>query len=103
VILVLGILAGIAVPIYFHFIEQYKSDLYEVNHVEVSRQYEQYMDFEQVDHSPVVFEEFLREIDGDVCPVDDELSFVDGHVKCSVHSDGDEDEDDVNDDGVPYL
>lgn len=84
----MAILAGIAVPLYFHFMDGYRRDLCEVNRVEMARLYAEYLMVEQIDHSAAAFAEFSHlMLDGEVCPVDGELTFVDGNVECSVHGD----------------
>lgn len=107
VIVILGILAAIAVPAYGHFMDEYKEDLCEVNRVEMARIYGEYLDIEQVEHSSAVFTEFSHTMmDGEVCPVGGELTYVDGVVECSVHGDHEslDEEDEGNDDGgVPFL
>lgn len=105
VIVIMGILAGIVVPVYVHFMDEYKRDLCEVNRVEMARLYDEYLVVEQIDHSAAAFVEFSRfMLDGKVCPVDGELTFDDGEVECSVHGDEDETEEEEDDDhGVPYL
>lgn len=101
VIVILGILAGVAVPVYGDLIDGYKEDLCEVNRVEMARVYGDYLDIEQVDHSAAVFVQFANtRIDGEVCPVGGELSFVDGVVECSVHGD---DGGGSDGGGVPFL
>ncbi|WP_209437854.1 type II secretion system protein [Mesobacillus selenatarsenatis] len=107
VIVIMGILAAIAAPVYGHFMDQYKEDLCEVNRVEMARLYGEFLDIEQVEHSSVAFTQFsLSMLDGDVCPVGGELTYVDGTVECSVHGDhesGDEEDEGNDDGGVPFL
>ncbi|ESU34278.1 hypothetical protein G3A_01940 [Bacillus sp. 17376] len=106
VIVIMGILAAIAVPVYGHFMEEYKEDLCEVNRVGMARLYQEFLIVEQIDHSSAVFVEFSHSrMDGEVCPVGGELNFVDGTVECSVHGDNDsEDEEEENKDSeVPFL
>ena len=86
VIVIMVILAAIAVPVYGHFMDEYKEDLCEVNRVEMARLYGEYLDIEQVEHSSAAFVQFSQSmLDGDVCPVGGELNYVDGIVECSVH------------------
>jgi hypothetical protein len=46
-------------------------------------------------------------MDGGVCPVGGELTYVDGQVECSIHKDEEDDEnnedEDEGDDWVPFL
>lgn len=106
VIVIIGILAAIAVPVYGHFMDEYKEDLCKVNRVEMARLYQDFLTIEELEHSSAAFVEFSHtRLDGEVCPVGGELTYVDGAVECSVHGDhGNEDEeDDGNDGGVPFL
>ena len=93
--------------VYFHFIDQYKRDLCEVNRVEMARLYGEFLDIEQVEHSSVIFNRFSHSmLDGDVCPVGGEVTYMDGVVECSVHGDHESEgeEDEGNDEGgVPFL
>ncbi len=98
VIVILGIFAAIAVPVYGHFMDEYKKDLCEVNRVEMARLYGEYLDIEQVEHSSAAFVQFSNSmLDGDVCPVGGELNYADGTIECSVHGNHEsEDEEDEN-------
>ena len=67
VIVIMGILAAIAVPVYGHFMNEYKEDLCEVNRVEMARLYGEFLDIEQVEHSSAAFTQFSHSLlDGDV-------------------------------------
>lgn len=107
VIVTMGILATIAVPVYGYFMDEYKEDLCEVNRIEMARLYGEFLDIEQVEHSSAAFVEFSHtRMDGEVCPVGGELIYVDGVVECSVHEDHDSEDEEVedyDDGGVPFL
>lgn len=69
----------------------------------MARLHDEYLVVEQIDHSAAPFVEFSHlMLDGEVCLVYGELTFVDGEVECGVHGDEDETEND-GDDEVPYL
>jgi hypothetical protein len=54
-----------------------------------------------LEHSDVVFDQYLQGIDGNICPVGGEISYVDGKVKCSLHP---RDIDSgVEEENVPFL
>ncbi|MEW8970784.1 MAG: prepilin-type N-terminal cleavage/methylation domain-containing protein [Mesobacillus sp.] len=107
VIVILGILAAIAVPVYDHFIDKYRQDLCDVNRVELARLYEDFLAVEEIEHNSAAFIQFTHtRMDGEVCPVGGELIYIDGVVECSVHGDheSEDEEDEGNDDGgVPFL
>jgi prepilin-type N-terminal cleavage/methylation domain-containing protein len=48
VIVIMGILAAIAVPVYGHLMDEYKEDLCEVNRVEMARLYEEFLTIEEL-------------------------------------------------------
>lgn len=54
-----------------------------------------------VDHSESRFNSFVLEF-GEVCPVEGNVVYVDGHVDCSVHV-VDEETGEEDGDGVPFL
>jgi hypothetical protein len=70
----------------------------------LENQYRDHLALEDVENTKVNFTTFLNEFDSEVCPVGGVVSYSDGHVDCSVHSDDDEIEGDSADDGgVPFL
>ncbi len=59
-----------------------------------------------MEHSDLVFADYLDGYSGEVCPVGGEVWYVDGVVECGVHPLGDDDEEEEEegpDTGVPYL
>lgn len=99
VIVILGILAASAVVSVAGVIEKAKKDVCDANVLELERHYEAYLVLEGIDHSDVVFAEFLRGYDGSICPVGGDMGYMDGEVECSVHSIDEEDEGE----DVPFL
>jgi prepilin-type N-terminal cleavage/methylation domain-containing protein len=55
VIVINGILAGIAIPVYGHFIGQYREVLCEVTRMEMARTYEDFLAVEEIEHSSAAF------------------------------------------------
>lgn len=99
VMAIIAILASIAVPTYFGYIKKAKEKVCRVNCVQVERMYEMYLETESIEHSDIVFEEFLKEYGKDICPENGVITYADGKVVCSVHSK----EVSKDDDDVPYL
>ncbi|MGY6213115.1 prepilin-type N-terminal cleavage/methylation domain-containing protein [Cytobacillus firmus] len=60
VIAIVGIIAGIALPSIVGIIEKSKFDVCNVNVSEMERHYEAYWELESVEHSDVMFVEYLR-------------------------------------------
>jgi hypothetical protein len=60
--------------------------------------YESHLVLGNIDHSEVVFAQYLQEYDENICDDDCEPAYIDGEVLCSTDS-GNEEEDE----GVPFL
>ncbi|RDI41650.1 type II secretion system protein [Falsibacillus pallidus] len=103
VIVVLGIVMSIAVLSYSSIIEKSEKDVCHLNRVTVEKDYRQYLTLEGEDTSEVLFAEFLRQYDRDLCPGRGEFVYEEGAVICSVHSEVVPEEDGDVGDGVPYL
>ena len=104
VIVILGILAGIAVPSVIGAMEKAKQEVCNVNVLELERMYKTYLALECIEHSDLVFNQYLQGYENDVCPDDGEISYVEGEVKCSIHSIDDAgSNENEGDEGVPFL
>jgi hypothetical protein len=57
--------------------------------------YEVYLELESIEHTYAVFEKFLQENGDNICPEHGAVTYVDGKVKYSVHTEEDDD--------VPFL
>lgn len=79
--------------------EQTEKDVCEANRLELERNYRVDLIVANKVHSTAAFNEFLLSYGDKICPVGGEISYVDGDVECSVHSENDEDKEDE----VPYL
>jgi len=101
VIVIFGILASIAVPAVGHLIEKAEGDVCEVNRREVSRWYHDHLVLGGVEHSDVLFLQFLEHF-SNTCPIGGNYGFVDGEVVCDLHGDEDVEESD-EDESVPFL
>lgn len=95
VIGVLAVLAGVAVATFSGYVEMAREAVCKANCLGLERMYEGYLELEGLEHSDVVFQQFLKEYGKEICPCRGEISYLDGKVRCSVH---DEDEGDV-----PFL
>jgi Tfp pilus assembly protein PilE len=104
VVVILGILAGIAVPSVIGVIEKSKKDVCDVNVLQLERMYETYLDLESIEHSDVVFVQYLQDYGQEICPEHGDISYVDGEVHCSLHP-GDNEGGDSDEEGesVPFL
>lgn len=98
VISIIGILAAIAVPAYGGYVKKAKEEVCKGNCVQVERMYGMYLELESIEHSDVIFQQYLQEYGKDICPEHGEIDFVDDKVKCGVHTRDDEDGADI-----PFL
>lgn len=101
VLLIVGIIASIILPMYLVRVEKARADVCEVNRKEVERLYEIDRGIHSVEHMDVRFDDFLmRGFDGEVCPLDGDIMYIDGKVSCSLHGGQVKD---FDGDGVPFL
>lgn len=61
------------------------------------------MSLENVDHSEELFLEYLLGYETEICPVHGVITYWDGEVLCSIHSCAEVDEQDEEDNSIPYL
>lgn len=102
VIAILGIIAAIAVPRLFGFKGMAEERVCHANRKTVERMYSVFL--VENDYEESVFNQVLIENFDEVCPTGGVISYEDGKVKCGVHEDGSEsDEDEPPGDEVPWL
>lgn len=86
-------------------IEKTKEEVCNVNCLQLEKMYYLYLLMEEIEHSEVIFVQFLQEYEEHICPDHGNISYVDGKVKCSVHIRGADavSEEDDDDKSVPFL
>ncbi|PGT89055.1 type II secretion system protein [Bacillus sp. AFS040349] len=99
VVVILGILTAIAVPGVIGLIEKTKEDVCERNRVELESKYKTHLTISGLEHSDVIFMEYIRQYREVDCPEHGEFVYVGGEIRCSVHSSGSGD----SGDSVPFL
>jgi hypothetical protein len=62
--------------------------------------YEEYLILTDIMHTDERFHQFRQESLINICPLDGEISYLDGEVNCILHQRNDEEKDGG---GVPYL
>lgn len=103
VIVILGILMSIAVLSVLGVTERTESEVCEANRLELGRYYRVHLIVEGKVHTSTAFKEFMLGYGDEICPVGGKVSYDDGKVECSVHSERDADSGDDGEDEVPYL
>ncbi|TCK93130.1 prepilin-type N-terminal cleavage/methylation domain-containing protein [Natranaerovirga hydrolytica] len=104
VIAILGIIVAVAVPRLTRLKSKAEESVCATNRKIVERMYSDFLVENDIDYVDSIFNQFLMDNFDEICPVDGEIRYEDGKVKCSVHeveSDGDEEESPR--DEVPWL
>lgn len=96
VIAILGILATITISYFVGYVEMAKTKVCNINCLQLEKQYNAYLEIEEIEHSEVIFTKFVEEYD-DLCPKHGEVGYEEGKFKCGIHSYDEKDED------VPYI
>ena len=104
VIAILGIIAAVAVPRLTGFKSKAEESVCAANGKTVERMYSAFLVENDIDHEDSIFNQFFTENFEEVCPVDGEISYANGKVKCILHEDESKgDEDESPGDEVPWL
>lgn len=103
VIAILGIIAAVAVPRLTGYKNMAEERVCVANRKTVERMYSAFLLENDIDRISV-FDQFLIENFDEICPDGGVISYEGEKVKCSVHDDGsDNDEDEPLGDEVPWL
>lgn len=106
VVVILGILVLIAVPLYKGYVERATKQVCNTNCLQVERMYHVYLLTENKDHTAYEFDEFLQKYKENICPVNGDIVYVHGRVRCILHSKDEatnESDDGEDDENVPFL
>lgn len=101
VIAILGIIAAIAVPRLTGYKSVAEERVCATNRETVERMYSAFL--LENDHEDSIFNQFLMESFDEVCPTRGAISYDDGKVKCSLHDDIGNGEEEPPEDEVPWL
>lgn len=93
VLSVLGIISAIAIPSYVSVINYAEEKSCDISKSQIEKIYKLYLLTEDIEHSDIIFEQFLNEYDT-VCPLGSSISYFDDKVRCDFHDKEKE---------VPYL
>ena len=103
VIAMLGILLSISVPAFSGVKEKANERVCSVNCLQLEKMYVIYLEMKALQHSDMVFGEYLINFKSNVCPESGSITYDKEHVKCSIHNSLDDDNGNDGDDEVPYL
>lgn len=100
VIVILSIILLLAIPSITAIIEKVNAEVCNNNRIELEKSYELYLAFDNLEHQEILFKEHLNGF-YTICPVNGEITYKEGKVLCSVHSE--QELDDNHNEEVPYL
>lgn len=101
VIAIISILAAVLVGNYAGYVKEAKESICNTNCVKLERMYQAHLDMKNIQHSDLVFEQYLQKYGKIRCPDHGVISYVNGKVQCSVHIR--ENDSENNDADVPFL
>lgn len=99
VIGILVILMVIAIPSFNSYTEKVREQVCDTNCRELDRIYRAYLITEGLNHINQIFEGYIIQYGKDICPEDGNIRYDNGQVRCSLHTNKDEDDEEE----VPYL
>ncbi|MFA9396922.1 MAG: prepilin-type N-terminal cleavage/methylation domain-containing protein [Clostridiaceae bacterium] len=104
VISIISILASIAIPRFAAYSEKAKKQVCKINCLQIERDYELYLTINGLEHSDILFDKFLDKYEKTICSDHGDITYVNGKVKCSIHSAEDKNEiEDDDSEEVPFL
>lgn len=101
VLVIISIFCLIAVPIFYNLFDRTRAEVCDNNRIMFEREYELYLIDRKLNHSDEAFLDFKTRSKESICPSDGVISYYDGKVRCSVHSDGKRNPDE-GESNVPY-
>jgi prepilin-type N-terminal cleavage/methylation domain-containing protein len=104
VISIMGIVTAIVVLSIVGVKGNTEKEVCYANQLQLEREYHTHLVSEGVEHTGVLFAQYQQQYGEELCPVKGLISYVNGHVECSVHPRNDEDNDKKDEGGdVPFL
>jgi prepilin-type N-terminal cleavage/methylation domain-containing protein len=97
VIAIIAILSAIAVPRFSGYTDVAKEQVCNSNCKTIERAYEAYLVLEKLEHTDVLFNQYLVENNYGPCPEGGSISYVEDEVHCSIHST------EVEEEEIPFL
>ena len=96
---ILVIIATIAIPRYVNYSDIAKGKVCCANCKIVERSYEAYLVSEDLNHTEILFNQYIIENFNELCPDEGLISYIDGEVYCSIHKPIEE----TDDEEIPFL
>ncbi|MGI6492826.1 MAG: type II secretion system protein [Pelotomaculum sp.] len=105
---VMGIIVAIVlitVPLYKGYVERATKQVCNTNCLQLERMYHAYLLTENKDHTAYEFNEYSHYYEENICPVNGDIVYVYGKVRCILHSkdEANENDDDEDVESVPFL
>ncbi len=102
-VLLLSIISLTVITVFVPVVNVVENMICTINCSLLEAQYKNYLSASNLNHSDAFFAQFLQGYKGNVCPNHKDLIFIDGNVRCSGHSKGNESDNGDDGDGVPFL
>jgi prepilin-type N-terminal cleavage/methylation domain-containing protein len=100
VIGIVGILVAITLSCVHNYLETVRCEVCIMKCLQVEEMYEAWLVFTNQEHTNNTFTEYVNENFGEICPKGGDITYRREKVKCTIHH---IDQDDEDDDSVPYL
>ncbi|MBM7661731.1 hypothetical protein JOC85_002534 [Bacillus mesophilus] len=102
---IIGIWAAVASPMFVGLQEQLKEEVCLYNLQIIERDYDRDLALSNREHSDMLFNQRLEGYGDRICPLDGVVVYVDGEVQCSVHGneEGHDESEEEEDSNVPFL
>jgi prepilin-type N-terminal cleavage/methylation domain-containing protein len=104
VISIMGIVTAIVVLSVVGVKGKTEKEVCYANQLQLEREYHTHLVIEGLEHTVVLFAQYQQQYDEELCPVKGLISYINGHVECSVHPRNYENKDQKGEEGdVPFL
>jgi prepilin-type N-terminal cleavage/methylation domain-containing protein len=85
VVVIMGVLSMVAVPSVVKSIDKAKQEVCNTNLTFLERMYTLHLVTEGIEHSEVIFSEFMQGYGEELCDSDCEIIFAEGKIECSEY------------------
>lgn len=100
VMVIILIITSIGMYLYQDIVESVKGKVCEHNREKANGLYSLYLQAKDMEHTKALFEQFIVDYQGKLCPCSGDIIYSKGLLKCTVHFKGDSSKDESD---VPFL
>jgi prepilin-type N-terminal cleavage/methylation domain-containing protein len=105
IIAIISILSAIAVPRFIYYTAFARETVCKTNRGQAERIYEAFLIEKDLEHTDIIFDQFMIENYSDICPKNGIVYYLDGKINCQIHEgiSGNIDESDEQEDSNPPV